>query len=114
MKKGWKRAAAGLLAALTVFLCGCGAEMKTAEYSFVFVDEAGAPVPGVTATLCDDEKCVLLEGGESGRAVYTGEPRAYVLHVLRVPEGYENENNTDTAAPREGGEVRVVIPGRRK
>ena len=80
-----------LLAA--ILLCtGCAASKLAQEvpscYTFVFTDEDGNPVEGVKVSVCGENFCTPIVSGADGIAAFEGEPHAYEVHILTLPEGY--------------------------
>lgn len=63
-------------------------EIVYTNYTFTFVDSLGAPVEGVVVSICGDLFCAAAVSDADGIAVYEGEPHAYEVHILALPEGY--------------------------
>lgn len=81
----------------------------SADYRISFVGEAGEPVAGVVANVCDDVSCTVVSSDDGGLAAFSLPPYAYDVHVVQAPEGY--------AAPAEGfvlpaggGDLTIVLP----
>ena len=63
------------------------------EYRIIVTD-GEVPVPGVAVQLCDDTTCAVDVTNGDGVAVFRPEaPKAYDVHILKVPDGYAE--NTD-------------------
>lgn len=77
-------------------------------YTVICVDEAGSPVPGVKVQLCDDDMCRMAKTDEDGVARFDAASGDYVIHVLKVPEGYAKDS-TEYEAPALAGEVTIVL-----
>ena len=51
-------------------------------------DQYGAPVQGVMVNFCTDTACTMLQSDESGIISFEGAPDVYHVQLLRAPEGY--------------------------
>jgi len=79
------------------------------EHILLFTDAEGNPLAGVTANLCDETTCSVVVSDESGRAVFTGAPKAYDVHVLRAPEGFAADPSAAFLTSPQGGETVIVV-----
>ena len=80
-------------------------------YSVLVVDESDTPVSGVTVQFCDDAACNLGETGNDGIAVFQTEaPGKYTIHILDIPEGFE-EDTTEYVTEDTYGQIKVVLKG---
>lgn len=80
-------------------------------YSVLVVDESGNPVPDVTVQFCDDSTCNLGVTGADGLAVFeTENPGVFTVHMLEVPEGYE-EDETEYVTEDTYSRLKVVLKG---
>ncbi|MDD3409822.1 MAG: TlpA disulfide reductase family protein [Eubacteriales bacterium] len=86
------------------------ADQAPAKPSFTihFVDEAGTPIPGVMAQICDDSTCSVFPSDENGVVTFEGEDHSYELHVLMAPAGYAAPTDV-ISLPENGGEVSVML-----
>ena len=84
-------------------------EGSAGEYTVRFVDQDGGPVPGCIINFCTDDSCSPVTADENGVAVFTGEPYAYHLQVIKVPAGYEFDRTQEFYASPEGGEMILVV-----
>ena len=57
-------------------------------YLFHVVDQYGAPVQEVYVNFCTDTACSLCVSDENGIISFRGQPEAYHVQMLDVPEGY--------------------------
>ncbi len=106
MKKFRKVPAVCLLLALAVvMLAACG---KKANYEVQVNDASGNPVSGVSIQLCSDTECSMGTTDEKGIAVFEKEAGSYTIHVLKVPEGYA-QDDTEYTAPDKPGQVVIVL-----
>ena len=80
----------------------------SADYAIAFVDEAGNPVAGVVANVCDDVSCTVVTSDASGRASFSLPSYAYDVHVIQVPEGYAVPGE-GYVLPAEGGEITISL-----
>ncbi len=80
----------------------------SADYAIAFVDEAGNPVAGVVANVCDDVSCTVVTSDASGRASFSLPSYAYDVHVIQVPEGYAMPGE-GYVLPAEGGEITISL-----
>ena len=84
-------------------------EYVQATYTVRFVDAQGAPVPGCIVNFCTDEMCLPVVADADGVAAYTGEPYAYHLQVIRVPDGYAFDTAREFYTETTGGEMTVTV-----
>ena len=80
-----------------------------ATYTVRFVDAQGAPVPGCIVNFCTDEMCLPVVADADGVAAYTGDPYAYHLQVIRVPEGYAFDTAQEFYTEPEGGDMILTV-----
>ena len=65
------------------------AQSEDSAFFIKITDENGSPVTGVMITFCDEESCEMLTTDDDGVVKAEREPKAYEVHVVSVPEGYE-------------------------
>ena len=80
-----------------------------AVYTIYVVDQNGDPVAGAAVNICTDETCAPMKTDEEGMIVYTGEPYAYHLQVLKVPEGYSFDKEMEIYTEAETSEITIEI-----
>lgn len=101
---------------LTVF---SGAAFADGGYQVKVVDPRGEPVPDVMVQFCSETECVLEKTDAEGVAVFDMPAGEYTIHLLKVPDGYA-EDDTEYPAPAapetvtltlkpEGGEDEAAI-----
>jgi len=98
-------------AAESVTEAEASADAAAAEaYVATVVDQNGDPVPGAILLMCSDDTCMTCECDENGVWVQTGEPCAYHVQILTVPEGYSFDETYEytTAEEYETFTVEVV------
>lgn len=78
-------------------------------YNIYLVDENGDPVDGVMINVCTDETCTP-SNTESGFFGFNGDPFAYVIHVLKVPDGYAFDTTQEFVMDAEGDTLVITIP----
>lgn len=88
-------------------ICSCGSK-KPSSYEVLVNDASGNPVQGVTIQFCSDTECVMGDTGEDGVATFDKEAGSYTIHVLRVPEGYA-EDDTEYQAPEQPDRITIVL-----
>ena len=68
-------------------------------YRVIVTDSSGSPVKGVAVKFCDDSVCMMGKTDENGVASFpeAEEGQSYSVHVLKVPEGYEKNEEEFTA-----------------
>ena len=76
-----------------------------AEYSFICIDQHGAPVVGVMLQVCDEETCQVVVTDEQGRYQLVAAPYAWEVHILKAPAGYTADSTEILIAPADGGEL---------
>ena len=63
----------------------------------VIVADGEKPVPGVAVQFCDDDTCSVQVTDENGVSVFRpSTPRAYDVHILKVPDGYAEDTGIYT------------------
>jgi hypothetical protein len=75
------------------------------QYTLVFTDQHGEPVPGVIAQVCDESICMIYTSDANGRCQFELEGKAYDVHVLMPPAGYADEAKLTQQTPAAGGEL---------
>ena len=78
-------------------------------YTVTYVDQNGDPVPGVMCQVCDESTCQVYVSDASGVCQFTLPAKAYEIHTLKVPNGYEGDTTTITNAPAQGGELTFTL-----
>ncbi len=69
-------------------------ENSEGAYRVLVRDADGNPVQGAAIQLCDDTTCSLIKTDAGGVARFeVPEGTAYIVHVLKVPAGYEADEN---------------------
>ena len=82
---------------------------EEASYVLLFLDQTGAPVPGVIANICDEDTCMPMVADANGQVAFTAKPTAYDIHVIKIPDGYSFDLSQDYQAPANGGEMRFEL-----
>lgn len=112
---------------LMILAAGCGAKPQAApasqgaetsaastkaaagKYSVRVEDESGAPVADTSIQFCTDTFCISKKTDAEGIAVFEQSPGSgYFIHVLKVPEGYA-EDETEYPVPEKHGTVNIVL-----
>ena len=57
------------------------------------VDQKGNPVQGAMVQFCTDDTCELGKTDENGVASFDDPEGVYDVHILKVPEGYQKDDN---------------------
>ena len=78
-------------------------------YTVTYVDQNGDPVPGVMCQVCDESTCQVFTSDAKGVCQFTLPAKAYEIHTLMVPAGYEGDTTTITEAPAQGGELTFTL-----
>ena len=78
-------------------------------YTVTYVDQHGDPVPGVMCQVCDAATCQVFVSDASGVCQFQLPAKAYEIHTLKVPAGYEGDTTTITEAPMGGGELSFTL-----
>ena len=76
-------------------------------YRIVVTDDDGA-VPDVAIQFCDDRSCSFGDTDEDGVAAFTKPAGIYEVHVLEVPDGYQ-EDETVYHTEEGSSELRLHI-----
>lgn len=79
------------------------------EYTLVFVDQNGDPVPGVIANVCDDDACTPMTSNDDGEISFVYPSFAYHIQVIKVPEGYEYDTSKERYAKEEGDTLVFIV-----
>lgn len=78
-------------------------------YTVTVVDQDGAPVPGAYVNFCTDETCQPVQSDENGVITFEGEPNAYHLQILTVPEGYSFDADFEAYIGPEPGALTIEV-----
>lgn len=84
-------------------------ESTQSDYVVRYVDQNGAPVPGVMCQVCNEATCQVFISDENGECRFTLAPYEWEIHTLMLPEGYSGDSETITLAPAEGGEIEFTL-----
>lgn len=90
------------------YLGGQSTEEK-AVYKVVITDQNGKPVPGCVLNFCTEEACASVICDDQGKAEFRGEPYAYRVQVLSLPEGYDFEGGDEIFVKAEGDEISITV-----
>ena len=93
---------------LILAVCALTACGKPAKYEVLVRNEAGKPVSGVMVQFCSDTECMMGTTDENGIAAFEQDAGSYTVHVLKVPEGFENVSE-EFAAPAQPGRLVIVL-----
>jgi thiol-disulfide isomerase/thioredoxin len=68
-------------------------ENNNGAYRVIVSDQDGNPVKGVVVQFCSDVTCTLAKTDADGLASFDAdEGQVYTIHILKVPEGFEKNN----------------------
>ena len=68
---------------------------ESCTYTVTAADPQGAPVAGVMVNFCTDEACTTVVTDENGAAVFTGEPYAYHVQIIKLPKGFQMDGEKE-------------------
>ncbi len=77
-------------------------------YRVLVTNTDGDPVEGVMVQFCSDTSCMMGSTDADGYATYEVEEGTYTVHILMVPEGYE-ENQEEFKTESTFSDVCVVL-----
>ena len=79
-------------------------------YRVLVTDESGEAVKGAMVQFCDDTACMTGKTDEKGVAVFpdAAEGHPYTVHILKVPAGYEM-NEEEFSALSSYCDVSIVL-----
>ncbi len=63
------------------------------KYRIRVISEDLQPVEGATVQFCSDENCEMGVTGSDGIAAFDDPPGVYEVHVLKVPDGYDQDTS---------------------
>ena len=78
------------------------------EYRVVVLNEDKEPIPDVMVQFCNDTECMMGVTGEDGTADFEADAGTYAVHVLKVPDGYEQDTE-EYEAPEDPGNVMITL-----
>ena len=81
----------------------------SAAYRITVLDQNGSPVPGCVVNFCTEESCVPVIADEQGVVEFSGEPYAYHLQILSLPEGYDYSGTDELFVRAEGDEMTLTV-----
>lgn len=84
-------------------------EETEVHYTVKFVDQTGAPVPGVMAQVCTDLLCSVYVSDENGVCAFSVLPNAWEMHILMLPEGYEGDMEKIWTLAPNGEDIEIVL-----
>ena len=88
---------------------GNGSALEQAVYRVKVTDQNGKAVPGCTVSFCTEETCVYAVCDDRGVAEFKGEPYAYRVQVLSLPEGYDYEGSDEIFVQAAGDEITITV-----
>lgn len=88
---------------------GGGSAAEQAVYKVTVTDQDGKPVPGCVLNFCTEEACTSVICGENGVAEFRGEPYAYRVQVLSLPDGYDFDGGDELFVKAAGDELSVTV-----
>ena len=81
----------------------------SADYTLVFADQDGQPVPGVIANICTDTMCTPMVADAEGRIAFSLPAYTYDIHVIKIPDGYAFDLSQDFQTPENGGVMTFTL-----
>lgn len=84
------------------------ASIAGTPYRIICVDEDGNPVQGATIQFCSDIQCMMGKTDADGVAEFDEAPGSYIVHLLKVPEGFAKDS-TEYEAPAVPGDLTIVV-----
>lgn len=78
-------------------------------YTVTVVDQNGDAVPGVVASFCTDKSCNMAEGNADGIITFSGEPQAYHVQILGVPDGYSFDKEAEIYTDAQPGNTTITV-----
>jgi len=94
---------------LSVKKTAARADKAADKYIINVVDQDGNPVADVNATLCTDSACNLVKSDEKGVITFSGEPYAYHINILQLPDGYSFDSAEELHTPDQFGSMTVTV-----
>ncbi len=85
------------------------ASPEQAVYTVTVKDQDGKPVPGCAVSFCTEETCFTAVCDENGKAVFKGEPYAYRVQILSLPDGYDFDGGDELFVKAGGDEMAVTV-----
>ena len=98
----------GNVGALNLTGKGAPADVAGTPYRIICVDEDGNPVQGATIQFCSDIQCMMGKTDADGVAEFDEAPGSYIVHLLKVPEGFAKDS-TEYEAPAVPGDLTIVV-----
>ncbi len=77
-------------------------------YGIKVVDQNSDPVEGATVQYCSDDTCKMAVTDAGGNITFNDPPAVYEIHVLKVPDGYNNNTDSYKTKPQYSNMVIVV------
>ena len=86
-----------------------GSAAGQAVYKVRITDQDGKPVGGCVLNFCTEETCTSVISGDDGVAEFRGEPYAYRVMVLSLPDGYDCEGFDELFVKAAGAEITITV-----
>ena len=77
-------------------------------YRVIVTDEDGEPLEDVGVQFCSDTKCIMDYTDAEGTAVFDEDEAVYTVHVIEVPDGFE-ETEEEFVSADTYSDVRIVL-----
>ncbi len=83
-------------------------ENSEGVYRIRVVDDDMEPVEGVMVQFCSDVSCKLGKTDQEGIATFDDPPAVYEVHILKAPDGYDENTNAYKTEPTYSNMVIVI------
>ena len=78
------------------------------DYEVTFTDQNGNPVENVTVTICSNY-CMMLKSDAQGKIVIQNAEGQYDIHVMALPDGYENRGESEVTLSKNNSACTLVL-----
>ena len=78
-------------------------------YTVTVKDQDGKGISGCVVNFCNAESCSPVTKDENGVYSYTGQPYAYHIQIVKVPDDFQYDTSKEYTAEAAGGNIDVVI-----
>ena len=104
-----KYLAVAIVSSIMILFSACGNQQTGGAYTVTVKDQNGEGVSGCVVNFCDESSCTPVTQDKDGVYSFDGQPYAYHIQVVRIPDGYDYDTSIEYTADEAGGNIEVTL-----